>query len=608
MRLASRRNPTPLAGLTAAAAMTRVARWLCVALLALLVSAGSASAVEVASWDLDAGTIDSATPYPATGSDIDTEAGALSLAPALTPKVATNRFVAAGWGVNPFPEPDFYLEFTVAPLAGREILFTSLEAKLASASGLHDLGYELRSSVDCYASVLDDGEVAIDGTETVALDLFSMSAQGGATTFRLYIRDIDMIGEEIGVAAISVFGQPVSGGTSPFVRVTPIEFCSVSEDRIDVLSSDGSHVYGMQYNAAGGQLWRSPDRLSWEAIGPPGLGNPDNEAILLAGNPDTGFVRLDGLVYAGTINGATGGEIYRSSDLLSWTAVMTGGFGDPVNFSISPELVHDGYLYAGATRITGGAAIWRSADGISWDKTSPDGFGDPDTTSVRPRFSFNGAIYALAEQSASAGGGQSLFRSFDGVTWVEVLDGSAINPLAPSVPTAVFDGYLYMKHLRSVDGTTWDPVPFGAPPCGSNPSSIYAAMSFGNAMYVLCYGGGDPSGYWVTEIWGTNNGTWWTPIAHRAPSPEILDALVTSLSEFDGRLLISTVNLIGSPSPVASNRAIWSATPPALPVPAFDVTGLVALTVALGAIGAGRSRRTQVARSVANAPTAPAVV
>jgi len=524
------------------------------------------------------GAIDSATPYPPTGSDTDTEAGALSLAPALSPKVATNQFVANGWGVNPFPEPDFYLEFIVSPLADTEILFTSVEATLVSANVLHDLGYELRSSVDCYASALDGGVIAINGTETIALDLLAMSAQDGATTFRLYIRDIDMLGSEIGVSVINVFGEPAIGGTSPFVRITPSEFCtSPDSSSLFFLYVDGGYLYTSKHQIGiGGQLWRSADRLRWEPIGLSGLGNVDNELIII-GKTTPGLVGFGGHVYAGTSNTVTGGEIHRSSDLSNWTPVMTGGFGDLDNSYISPEIVHGGYLYAGTRRVVSGAAIWRSADGISWSKTSPDGFGDPDNTGIKQVISFNGVLYASTINHDT---GAEIWRSVDGAAWTMVVGGSALSPHTFFIPLAEFGGQLTTGDWQSADGLTWNPVSFDTAPCGG-PSFISSLRSTGARLLMVCAGAGGIS----LEIWASTSGTSWTLMADGGLGD--VGNLVSAPTEFDGHIVTSTLNALPPPT----NAVVLSSQLPALTVPALPLAALGILAAAVGGAGLSRLRR-----------------
>ena len=65
--------------------------------------------------------------------------------------------------------------------------------------------------------------------------------------------------------------------------------------------------------------------------------------------------------------------------------VVSGGFGDIHNMSISQMAAVGEYLYAGTENGVSGGEIWRSllhGDAGSWEQVNLDGFGDINNTAV----------------------------------------------------------------------------------------------------------------------------------------------------------------------------------------------------------------------------------
>ena len=83
----------------------------------------------------------------------------------------------------------------------------------------------------------------------------------------------------------------------------------------------------------------------------------------------------------------TGGELWRSSDTVTWTKVpaSANGFGNPLNTELHNIRVAQGQLWV--TTISTASTpfpVFRSSDGVNFVQSNPSGFGDPNNTSVRP--------------------------------------------------------------------------------------------------------------------------------------------------------------------------------------------------------------------------------
>jgi hypothetical protein len=74
---------------------------------------------------------------------------------------------------------------------------------------------------------------------------------------------------------------------------------------------------------------------------------------------------FDGMLYVGTVNSVTGGELWKSLDGRSWVPVVgpgapvSGGFGIPSNRSFLGLGVFQDHLYVGVDNERDGAEIWR---------------------------------------------------------------------------------------------------------------------------------------------------------------------------------------------------------------------------------------------------------
>ena len=282
--------------------------------------------------------------------------------------------------------------------------------------------------------------------------------------------------------------------------LTTSGFGDRSNGGINTLLEFNSQLYAgtWNWNAAtnasnGGQVWRSPDGVTWQRVVPNGFGDPTNGEVFR-------FVVFGNHLYASTwsYTGAHGGEIWRSAsgNTGDWSRVVTNGFGDAGNFVVGSLAVLTNYLYAGTFNELTGGEIWRTNDGTTWQQVNLDGFGDPDTWAISSMAAFDGYLYVSVRNS------------------------------------------LQVWRCRRCNGTDWQPVVqdgFGTP--ATNKASALEVV--GDTLYLVV--GNYSTGM---EVWRTQDGFEWSQIGfagfgdsnNRAPYWD------NSVLAFDDRLWIGTWN------------------------------------------------------------------
>lgn len=220
--------------------------------------------------------------------------------------------------------------------------------------------------------------------------------------------------------------------------------------------------------ATGAELWRTSDGVTWKRLGEPGLGNPANLSV-------RGFVVWRKKLWIGTSNargaelwtydGASwsrmaakglddvgnhtfgeiaplgdqlfiaawngrGARIYRFdgstlAPVVGGAAATRAGFGDSGNIEILSMTAFRGALYASTGNPRNGFAVWRSRDlGASWQSVVQNGHDDP-ARGYGWRLHEHGdqlylGTYVAADSDATAAKqGAVLYRTKDGITWVE---------------------------------------------------------------------------------------------------------------------------------------------------------------------------------------------
>lgn len=207
-------------------------------------------------------------------------------------------------------------------------------------------------------------------------------------------------------------------------------------------SFSGKLYIGTRYDYRGAQIW-SYDGITATQVVSGGLANVDNVAVI-------SLAAFNDAVYAGTLNYAGGGEIWRSSDGVQWARISSGGFGNPRNIGIASMAVMSDALYAGTQNLnweTGtGAEIWRSTDGLHWFPVLTGGFADPALYIVNSMAVHNGLLYAGAGHSTLP---QAEVWAYDGQSWQRALSGGLssggqVHTFSEARSLAAYNGALYM--------------------------------------------------------------------------------------------------------------------------------------------------------------------
>jgi PKD repeat protein len=281
------------------------------------------------------------------------------------------------------------------------------------------------------------------------------------------------------------------------------------------LAPFNGQLYAGAYNwgGTGAQLWRTTG-AAWTAVITDGFGTPTNRGI-------DHLLEFNGNLYAGVWNEdpdtgvTTGGEIWRSGNGLSWTRVVSQGFGDPTNGEVFRFAVFSDTLYATTWSYTNthGAEIWRSPTGDTpdWTRVVSNGFGT--LSQILGLDTFNGALYAGTWNNTTGG---AVWRTTNGLTWTQVSLNGFGTPANWSVTSfAEFGGELYagisngltggqVWRCQECDGSDWTQVSSGG--FGDiNNFRVDGLIPFDGQLYAITINN-------VTglEVWRTSNGTLWT--------------------------------------------------------------------------------------------------
>jgi hypothetical protein len=345
----------------------------------------------------------------------------------------------------------------------------------------------------------------------------SASGIAGVATVDGFACGSDHVGD-----ARTVYYIGTSGGTLPFSGTAFGQLFTVS-----VSQNFGGGVYRRM-----GGIGSTP---SWKQVNIDGFGDPRNGGVFA-------LAPFAGQLYAGTVNGDQGAQLWRTSDGATWTSAMSGGFGQASNTAIDHLLEFNGQLYAGtAGDGESGGEVWRS-DGLNWTRVVSQGFGDPTNGEILRLAVFSDTLYASAWSYTSTHGAE-IWRSSTGDPgdWTRVVangfNGDANNAVAPSFES--FNGHLYAGTLntttggqvwRTTNGTTWAQVNangFGT----ANNRAVSALAAFKGYLYAGTVGGA--AGVTGAEVWRCQvcDGSDWTKVVnngfgdsatYRAPALEVL--------------------------------------------------------------------------------------
>lgn len=259
-----------------------------------------------------------------------------------------------------------------------------------------------------------------------------------------------------------------AGGWS---AVTTDGFGDRNNGGINHLLVYGGQLYAGTWNwnsatnsSTGGQIWRSADGTHWTRLISAGFGAAANGEIFR-------FAEFNGALYATTwsYSEGRGGEIWRSTtgNSGSWTRVVNNGFGDPNNVVALSLAVFDGALYAGTLNTAVGGQIWRSADGFTWEPVNASGFGYGSNWAVSALAAFDGWLYAHVRDRGEIWRCQTC----NGTDWQRVVlpgFGNAASTRAGALEATNDTLYAVMGNYstglevwRTHDGLAWQQVGFG---------------------------------------------------------------------------------------------------------------------------------------------------
>ena len=276
-------------------------------------------------------------------------------------------------------------------------------------------------------------------------------------------------------------------------------------NRINSLGVFGGYLYAGTFNFGGNgaQLWRASDGLNWTPVITNGFGNASNVGI-------DHLIEFNGQLYAGIWNQTDsppytqGGEIWRSGDGLNWTRVVTQGFGDPTNGEVMRLAVFNNQIYAATWSYTSthGAEIWRSATGDSgsWTRVVSNGLGDSTNQAGLTMEVFNGALYAGTyswDENTQRPAGCEIWRTTDGLNWTRVVtDGFGNANCHASGALAGFGDYLYAG-LGIVNPDTWTREPGQIWRC----SAASGCDEASDWSQVIADGFGNPQNSTIGALW-----------------------------------------------------------------------------------------------------------
>ena len=206
--------------------------------------------------------------------------------------------------------------------------------------------------------------------------------------------------------------RSVDGNT--FTNVSPADgFGNPDLEGIYDFTAFDSQLYASAFDedgATSGEVWRSPDGITWTQTGADGLGNANND----------GFYKMEifnNQLYVGSRNPTEGSEIYRTADGITWNLVplSAGGFADANNWAVWSLETYGGFLYAGTYNIIDGAQLWRSADGTNWNLVLDFDLIDGNNIGINTIYTYQNNLY-FGTMNVSPIGGAEIW-GWDGANW-----------------------------------------------------------------------------------------------------------------------------------------------------------------------------------------------
>ncbi len=243
-----------------------------------------------------------------------------------------------------------------------------------------------------------------------------------------------------------------------------------AEEGFEVVVFQDRLYVGMEAdNTYGARLWRTragvtapAGQADWEEVIADAAGRPFGQPNITQNDHIDSLAVFDGYLYASTANGGDstfGAQVWRSAtgDPGAWVHVNADGFGDLRNTNFKDMSLFDGWLCGGTMNRATGAQVWCTADGVSWSRKNPNGFGAPAVIEIWSAAVYDAALYFGVQDRGvdpidEADDMARLYRttSLDGAaTWSKIYVGPPGSYRVDLL--GALRGYLYSA-MRSADG------------------------------------------------------------------------------------------------------------------------------------------------------------
>jgi hypothetical protein len=280
---------------------------------------------------------------------------------------------------------------------------------------------------------------------------------------------------------------------------------------IHSLEAFNGQIYATTQNVADhGQLWRTSEGLTWTQVISSGFWGVPTDTLVAP----LDMIEFQDQLYLG-ITDIGPGQVWRSPDGEVWTQVEGAGFENPNNLGINTFAVFKDWLYAATVNTAEGIEIWRSSSGEAgeWSRILTNGHGNVNNVLINGFTEYRGYLYAAVENWGVEG--DEIWRTPDGLNWEAVVTdafGATDTDNYGLSGPAVFGGYLYIgtsnvitggQVYRTQDGLIWTKV-VGDGFGDMNNGKVESLIHFEGLLCAAT--GNETTGL---EVWCSTNGLAW---------------------------------------------------------------------------------------------------
>lgn len=229
------------------------------------------------------------------------------------------------------------------------------------------------------------------------------------TNFKdMIVFDVDGLAWLCGGTANEVTGAQVwcTSDGAMWAQKNASGFGTVSNTLIASSGIFSGELYFGVANDDGGSVWRTGDLVLWTAV----FTSPARARVEVVGAFD-GYLTIAAGVYDGHNGEDPPLRLYRSltGDPGSWSEVghAIGADAHNTRTIVDGAAVDSGALHLATMNAATGAEVWRTSDGVTWAQVNVDGFGDAATFAAE-LIPFNGYLYAWTSNYTT---GQRVYRA-----------------------------------------------------------------------------------------------------------------------------------------------------------------------------------------------------